>query len=190
MKNIRKKIIIITILLGCLSFQISQACISTEYNRAYSKFQHSDYISSAKAFANLYENGCPTSPYFLGIHYAYGLGVKKNTDMAIKYFDIFLAKKNHKQPRRYRANASLALAIIYNSKGDTEKAHKYLEQSAKADNTEAMFFLGRSYIDKDQPYYVETNRKEAFLWLNKAASYGNVKAMKLIYENSLYIKKT
>lgn len=52
-----------------------------------------------------------------------------------------------------------------------------------------MFFLGRSYIDKDQPYYVETNHKKAFLWLNKAASYGNVKAMKLIYANNLYEKK-
>ena len=110
--------------------------------------------------------------------------------MAIKYFDVFLSKDNYKQPRKYRANAYLALAVIYNSKGDVEKAHKYLQQSAKADNTEAMFFLGRSYIDKDQPYYVETNHKEAFFWINKAATYGNVKAMQLIYENSLYEKKS
>lgn len=190
MNSVRKTIILTTVLLGCLSFQISQACISTEYNRAYSKFEHSDYASSAKAFANLYKNGCPTSPYFLGIHYAYGLGVKKNTDTAIKYFNDFISKDNRKQPRRYRANTYLALAVIYNSKGDIKKAHKYLKQSAKADNVEAMFFLGRSYINKNQPYFVETDHKEAFFWLNKAANYGNIKSMELIYANSLYEKKS
>ena len=191
MNTLKSKLTLtMVILLTTLSFEVSHACISNEYNKAYSLFKHSDYRDSLLGFTDLYKGGCPTSPYFLGIHYAYGLGVKQNYEIAIKYFNDFLDKDNGKQPRSYRANTYLALAIIYKSKGQLQKAHEYLVESAKIGNTEAMFLLGRSYIDKTQPYYTQTNLKGAFFWLNKAALYGNVAAMKLINDNSLYDSKS
>lgn len=75
--------------------------------------------------------------------------------------------------------------MIYKSKNQTSKAHEYLVESAKLGNMEAIFLLGRSYIDKTQPYHTQRNLKEAFLWLNKAANYGNIEAMRLIYQHSL-----
>jgi TPR repeat protein len=171
-----------------LNLQFSYACISNEYNRAYSLFKHSDYTESTKAFIELYKKGCPTSPYFLGISYTYGIGSKQDFDIAIKYFDTFLDKSNKKQPRNYRANAYLALAYIYKSKKELNKANEYLIESAELDNSEAIFFLGRSYINEKQPYHIKTDSKKAFYWLNKAANYGNVEAMKLIYQYDLYSK--
>ncbi|NDT08883.1 hypothetical protein FWI58_03150 [Francisella tularensis subsp. holarctica] len=82
----------------------------------------------------------------------------------------------------------MALAYIYKTQGQIEQANQYLALSAEIDNTEAMFFLGKSYLASNQPYYVETNQKKAFYWLNKAAQNGNIEAMKLICDNNLYSK--
>ncbi len=180
-----KTMLTISLFFSGLGFQIAHACISKEYNDAYALFKHSEYTKSVPAFTKLYHNGCPTSPYFLGTYYTYGIAVEENYDTAIKYFDQFLDKKNLAQPRDYRANAYRALALIYQSKNQTQKAHDYLVDSAKLGNTEAMFLLGRSYINEGLPYHTTTNLKEAYVWLNKAANYGNVEAMKLIYEHSL-----
>ena len=180
-----KTLVIGSILLASFSIQIANACISKAYNDAYSLFKHGEYSQSVPAFTKLYKNGCPTSPYFLGTYYTYGIAVKPNYDTAIKYFDKFLDKNNLAQPRDYRANAYRALALIYKSKNQPQKAHDYLIDSAKLGNTEAMFLLGRSFIDKNQPYHTQTNLKDAFTWLNKAANYGNIEAMKLIYQHAL-----
>ncbi|AEE26222.1 membrane protein of unknown function [Francisella hispaniensis] len=189
MQNFKNKIILVVVFIFlALSMQLSYACISNEYNKAYSLYRNSDYSGSAKAFMDLYKKGCPTSPYFLGIFYTYGIGVKQDLDLAIKYFDVFLDKNNNKQPRHYRANAYLALAYIYKTKNLMKKANKYLTLSAEIDNVEAMFFLGKSYLADNQPYYIETNLEKAFFWLNKAAQNGNIEAMKLIYDNNLYSK--
>ncbi|ABK89756.1 sel1 repeat family protein [Francisella tularensis subsp. novicida U112] len=189
MQSFKNKIIlVITFIFLNLSMQVSYACISNEYNKAYSLYRNSDYSDSAKAFIELYKKGCPTSPYFLGIFYTYRIGVKQDLDLAKKYFDVFLDKNNSKQPRHYRANAYLALAYIYKTQGQIEQANQYLALSAEIDNTEAMFFLGKSYLASNQPYHVETNPKKAFYWLNKAAQNGNIEAMKLIYDNNLYSK--
>ncbi|WP_440682481.1 tetratricopeptide repeat protein [Cysteiniphilum halobium] len=174
-----------SILLASLSIQTANACLSKAYNDAYALFKHGQYSQSLTAFTKLYNNGCPTSPYFLGIYYTYGIAVKPNYDTAIKYFDKFLDKKNLAQPRDYRANTYRALALIYKSKNQPQKAHGYLIDSAKLGNIEAMFLLGRSYIGKDQPYYTKTDLHQAFIWLNKAANYGNIEAMKLIYRHAL-----
>lgn len=182
----RKALLISSILLiGLSTHQTANACISKAYNDAYALFKHGQYRQSVPAFTKLYNNGCPTSPYFLGTYYTYGIAVKPNYDMAIQYFDKFLDKKNLAQPRDYRANAYRALALIYKSKNQMQKAHSYLIDSAKLGNTEAMFLLGRSYIDKDQSYHTQTDLKQACNWLNKAANYGNIEAMKLIYQHEL-----
>ncbi|WP_440993153.1 tetratricopeptide repeat protein [Cysteiniphilum litorale] len=173
------------VLLASFSIQTANACLSKAYNDAYALFKHGQYSQSVPAFTKLYNNGCPTSPYFLGTYYTYGIAVKPNYDTAIKYFDKFLDKKNLAQPRDYRANAYRALALIYNAKNQPAKAHAYLIDSAKLGNTEAMYLLGRSYIGKDQPYYTKTDLHQAFIWLNKAANYGNIAAMKLIYQHEL-----
>lgn len=165
-----------------LTLNSSYACISDEYNRAYSLYKHNDYDKSFNAFLNLYKLGCPTSPYFVGIHYAYGIGTKENHEAAIKYFNIFLDKNNPKRPRDYRGNAYLALAYIYNLDGKTTRANECLFESASVGNTEAMFLLGRSYTNNNQPYYVKTDLEKALFWLNKAANAGNVTAMQLIYQ--------
>ncbi|WP_234366821.1 SEL1-like repeat protein [Francisella tularensis] len=68
----------------------------------------------------------------------------------------------------------MALAYIYKTQGQIEQANQYLALSAEIDNTEAMFFLGKSYLASNQPYHVETNPKKAFYWLNKAAQNGNI----------------
>lgn len=189
MRSLKNKIIlVVTFIFLTLSMQLSYACISNEYTKAYSLYRNSDYSDSVKAFMELYKKGCPTSPYFLGIFYTYGIGVKQDLDLAIKYFDVFLDKNNNKQPRHYRANAYLALAYIYKTQGQIEQANQYLALSAEIDNTEAMFFLGKSYVANNQPYYIETNPQKAFFWLNKAAQSGNIEAMRLIYDNDLYSK--
>ncbi|WP_116963777.1 tetratricopeptide repeat protein [Fastidiosibacter lacustris] len=184
---INKSRILITtgVLLAGLGFQLAHACVSKAYNDAYALFKHGEYAKSVPAFTKLYNNGCPTSPFFLGTYYTYGIAVKQNYDTAIKYFDKFLDEKNLVQPRDYRASVYRSLALIYKEKNQPQKAFDYLVESAKLGNTESMFLLGRSYLSEDQPYHTKTNLKEAFYWLNKVAVLGNIEAMKLIYQHSL-----
>ncbi|RZP35252.1 hypothetical protein EXW69_00280 [Francisella tularensis subsp. mediasiatica] len=44
----------------------------------------------------------------------------------------------------------MALAYIYKTQGQIEQANQYLALSAEIDNTEAMFFLGKSYLASNQ----------------------------------------
>ncbi|WP_230454254.1 tetratricopeptide repeat protein [Francisella tularensis] len=53
----------------------------------------------------------------------------------------------------YATIVYLALAYIYKTQGQIEQANQYLALSAEIDNTEAMFFLGKSYLASNQPYH-------------------------------------
>ncbi|APA82954.1 hypothetical protein [Francisella tularensis] len=56
MQSFKNKIIlVITFVFLNLSMQVSYACISNEYNKAYSLYRNSDYSDSAKAFIELYK---------------------------------------------------------------------------------------------------------------------------------------
>ena len=172
-----------------MSFQVAQACRSKAYNVAYQLYKNNEYNKAFKAFNQLYKNGCPTSPFFLGTFYTYGLATKPDYNKAINYFVKFLDNKNIVQSRDYRANAYRALALIYKTKGESKKAFGYLGDSVKLGNQEAMFYLGRSYVSNKEPYHVKTDFKKAYYWLSKVAKNGNIQAMKLIYDYGLQDKK-
>ena len=175
----------LTILIFTLTIQKVDACRKKEYREAMQLHKNSKYMEAKQKFEILDENGCPTSSFYLGIYYAYGIGLKQNIDRAIFYCEKFLDKNNKVQPRKYRDVAYRTLSELYLKSDNYSKSFNYLLKSAQIGNCESQLKIGEYYLNGDSKSRVAKDKRKAAYWLNKSAANYNIKAMQLIYEKNL-----
>lgn len=166
-------------------------------------FHAKKYKESFSLFKSLAE-ASPEASYYLGVHYYFGIGVKKKYDLAYNAFKrsweglypegIYMlgrlyetgrgVNKNLKQAiSLYQAakqseNAKLRLAIMYEEgigcEKDIVKAIKLYNELQKLGNDFAMYKIGRFYL---QGKGLKKDINNGYKWLNKALSKGNLLAM-------------
>lgn len=123
--------------------------------------------------------GNPEAQYMLGLYYINGFGVQQDDKKATELFES-AAQKGH-------INAKLMLAAIYKGKDEThEKGISLYKELAEVDVPEAMYKLGKYYLDTaiDNDIDIELAEKGIGL-LEKAADTGYTEAKFELEFNSL-----
>lgn len=123
------------------------------------KLAHDQCIHSA----NVGNSDCQNA---LGYLYQHGLGVRKDSDQAFRWFMQAANKKN--------TNAQYNLGLMYSSGEGTEfdlqKSSKWILKAAEGNHIKAQLNIGTIYAEGRG---VEVNLSKAFYWWQKAAEQGN-----------------
>lgn len=112
------------------------------------------------------EAGSEIALEVLGNLYLYGEGVEIDKDKALEIFKKLLALGN--------PVGNAYIAIIYEEKGDYEKAFEWASKGAKLNDIKSISVLGSLYLN-DQ--YVKRDLEKAKELLLRAAEFGNENAM-------------
>ena len=138
----------------------------------------SDLIESASS-------GNPDAQTSLGVLYAKGEGVQKDSSKAVYWFQK-AAEQGHPK-------AQNSLGVLY-AKGtgvqkDLSKAVYWFQKAAEQGHSQAQFHLGQSY---EKGHGVEKNIDKAFYWTLKAAEQGHSSAQLAVgfyYDKGLGVKQ-
>lgn len=135
-----------------------------------------DYVKARKYFNIMLESGYIDANLFsmLGDLYLYGKGGKKDVVQGLRLLEQAVDLEN--------SHAQFVLGFLYSRgeivKQDSNKALKYIKQSASQNHVLAMGFLGRYY------YYgmhgIEENKQKARLLFKKSGALGHGPAQKLL----------
>ena len=110
-----------------------------------------------KNLISLADNGDPSIQNVVGVCYCTGYNVPHDIEKAIKYFEM-AAEKDY-------APAERNLAILFEEKGEAEKAFELYSKAAAQDDIYAMNNLGACYLIGDG---VKADPKQAVKWFKKA----------------------
>lgn len=80
-------------------------------------YRGGNFASAMRILRPLAESGSADAQYYLGMMYAQGKGVQKNTDEAIKWFRLAARKPD--------VGAMMQLGILYEDRGDDVRAYMW-----------------------------------------------------------------
>ena len=152
------------------SIMLSSALFATNYEDGMKSFKAKDYGKAMEFFTKAGEKENDVrSIRNLGIMYASGIGVNKDTNKAIT-----LLKKASNGGDSY---AGYSLGNIYSQGDGVEKDFKeaaiWFEKAANAGDVKSSYNLGYLYTYGDG---VKKDSKKAFFWYEKAATLGYIDA--------------
>ncbi|MBR5179523.1 MAG: sel1 repeat family protein [Lachnospiraceae bacterium] len=126
-----------------------------------------DQKTAVKIFKELYGKGFEETAYDLSYAYAYGIGIEKDREKALKYYEKIL----YENPACYEY-----ILLLADIKGDEElwKYFDVLLRAEKFDKTgNILLNIGKCYLDKRTGHYDVDCAEEYFL---KSAEKGKIKA--------------
>jgi TPR repeat protein len=136
-------------------------------------FHQKDYKTALKKWKPLAQEGNLTAQNNLGVIFNRGLGVKRNPEEAVKWFNM--AAMNGE------ANAQYHLGKMhYEGKGiprNDKEAMKWLMMSSKKGNGKADFQIG---LMVEAGHGAKQDNKEATKWYTKSAEKGYAKAQRIL----------
>lgn len=110
----------------------------------------------------------------LGMFYRYGVGVEKNFDTAIHYFEEAIRLRNN-------GLAIYQIGDMYlhgeGFRRDFYEAFRWFERALDEDEPMAMWRMGQKYDTFSFKFDIDENPKKAFAWYKKAADLGCPDAM-------------
>lgn len=128
------------------------------------------------------DRGDSTAAYRLGRIYSLGLGVKSDTKEARKWYDLSAALGS--------LAALKELAVISSrDENDRVKAANYMLKAAEGGSVVAAVELGKK-LTRSEGYYLDISNEVAQLWVERAASLGNITAIDILTDRLLAQGKT
>jgi hypothetical protein len=136
-----------------------------ELEKAHAAIKNGQYIECYNGVCRVAERGHPQAQNILGQLYEKGIGVEKNADKAVLYYE--------KAANQGLAEAQMRLGVMLrNGEGvarDPKRARKWLTKAAHQNIGEAQYQLGQMYLHGEVS---EPNLEAANVWLRRAASNG------------------
>lgn len=133
------------------------------------------------------QTGDPKAQYWIGVMYAYGVGVEKDSNLALQWYQK-AAVQAEQEAQQGKAEAQYILGLIYdNGRGlpkDSAKAMYWYRIAAEHGEVNAQYDLMVSF-DKSDP-------AESLKWARNAANQGNVGAqyhLGFLYEQGISVPK-
>ena len=147
------------------------ACLTSSWYRVFThwlqRIQNPDY--SLKLVSTLLnrsvESNIPQALILLALCYEQGLGIEKDEDQAMKYYDLALEKKDP-SALLYFANKYEEMRELRSS---VDKYLQYYRLSAQQGDAEAQVKLAIALIDEKKPDFAE-----AFFWFDFAAQQDDI----------------
>lgn len=136
--------------------------LGKEYLTSYGHFNKQDYKKSYEYFLKASEKDNEAS-LFLSIQLFHGLGVEKNKELSLDFF-------NKSQNEFYRIKSFIYLE---------EKLITMIQSLVKEDNPQALFILGDLYYFGKSDYY-EQDYKKAFRIYEKGGELGNISCQYMV----------
>jgi len=130
-----------------------------------------NYATAYKHFLRMAQHGCPYSQCIVGIMYQKGIGVKKDAQEAMRWFEKSAAQgfpdAEHRLGKIHLDGQDVAR--------DTDVAAQWLEKAARHGEVEAQYELGKLDVTERSSKAL----KEGRAWLQEAASHGYAQAKEL-----------
>lgn len=128
--------------------------VNVDNNKAFQLLSHAAKVSISQSY------------YELADSYENGYGVKRNIQLAIKYY-----KKSYSKSKNIQA--LINLGCIYNNMGNYEKALKYYFAAADKGNAKAYYYIALAY---KEGLGIEKNNKKMIDNFEKASNLGDIDA--------------
>ena len=149
------------VLLTCFLLLFSLPAFA-DIDAAIEAFNNKEYSAALKEFKAEAEKDNTEAIYYLGVMHERGFGVAKNVSKAYDYY-VSAAEKGH-------GKSALKLGQAYQTGVDrpqnTKAAYKWFVVSAKANNDQALYIIGSSFLK-------EENYEKAIKLLMMSATQGN-----------------
>ncbi len=123
------------------------------------------------------DRGDSSAAFRLGRVYALGQGVEIDRVEARKWYDVAAALGSISALKEMAALAS-------REDNDPERAAQYMIKAAKSGSMNAAVELGRK-LKSQQGYYLDVSDEEANIWVERAASLGNISAIDILTDRLL-----
>jgi hypothetical protein len=136
-----------------------------QLEKAGGDLKQGQYIECYKGVCRVADGGHSGAQHIVGMLYEKGIGVGKNVDKAVEYYE--------KAARQGLADAQTRLGVMFRLGEGVAKnpklAEKWLKKAAQQDVPEAQYHLGQMYLHGET---TSPNINAASKWLQRAADQG------------------
>jgi len=141
-----------------------------QLEKAGGALKHGQYIECYKGVCRVADRGHSGAQHIVGMLYEKGIGVEKNVDKAVEYYE--------KAAKQGFAGAQARLGVMYRLGDgvakDPKLAEKWLKKAARQDVAEAQYHLAQMYLHGET---TSPNVDAALKWLRRSADQGFDKAV-------------